>query len=366
VRIAVDARELCGRPTGVGRYLSSLLAAWATMPDAARHEWTIYAPAPLAQAPALPPRHEVRVLPGGGGTRWEQQTLLDALRRARPDVLFAPGYSAPLLAPAPVLLTVHDVSFCAHPEYFHWREGLRRRALTRWSARRARLVATDSAFSRDEIVRHLGVPADRVRVVPLGIDPPPATPQPLAREPMVLYVGSIFARRHVDVLVRAFVRHVAPAVPGARLEIVGEPRLHPPQDPQAWAADAPPDVRGRIAFRAYVDDATLGSLYARASAFAFLSDYEGFGLTPLEALSAGVPPVVLDTAVAREVYGPAARRVAPGRDLERALGEALVALLTDDEARHAVLAHRPAVLARYVWRDTASRTLALLREAAGA
>ena len=47
-------------------------------------------------------------------------------------------------------------------------------------------------------------------------------------------------------------------------------------------------------------------LYARASVFAFLSEYEGFGLTPLEALAAGVPPVVLDTPVAREVYGDAA------------------------------------------------------------
>ena len=59
------------------------------------------------------------------------------------------------------------------------------------------------------------------------------------------------------------------------------------------------------------------TLYARASVFAFLSEYEGFGLTPLEALAAGVPPVVLDTPVAREVYGPAARYVA-GRSTGRA------------------------------------------------
>jgi glycosyltransferase involved in cell wall biosynthesis len=238
--------------------------------------------------------------------------------------------------------------------------------VTAWSARRARIVATDSAFSRDEIVRFLGLPAGRVRVVPLGVDPPPAPATPVAREPVVLYVGSIFARRHVDVLVRAFVRHVAPAVPAARLEIVGEPRLHPPQDPTAWVAGAPADVRGRVSFRAYVDEPTLARLYARASAFAFLSDYEGFGLTPLEALAAGVPPVVLDTPVAREVYGPGAVRVADGPHLEAELGAALVALLTQEAARRRVLDHRTAVLGRYDWRATAARTLALLREAAGA
>ncbi len=58
--------------------------------------------------------------------------------------------------------------------------------------------------------------------------------------------------------------------------------------------------------RSYVPDAELASLYARAAVFVFLSEYEGFGLTPLEALRAGVPIVVLDTPVAREVYGDAA------------------------------------------------------------
>ena len=68
-------------------------------------------------------------------------------------------------------------------------------------------------------------------------------------------------------------------------------------------------VSERITFRGYVSDAELGTLYGRASVFAFLSEYEGFGMTPLEALAAGVPAVVGDTPVAREVYRSAARYV---------------------------------------------------------
>ena len=79
------------------------------------------------------------------------------VRQAHANVLFAPAYTAPLASPVPVVLTVHDVSFCAHPEWFSWREGMRRRLLTRRSARRAARVLTVSQFSRDEIVRHLGV-----------------------------------------------------------------------------------------------------------------------------------------------------------------------------------------------------------------
>ena len=308
MRVAIDARELCGKPTGVGRYLSELLIEWGRMPEARRHDWILYAPAAPAVPGGFPER--VRVLPGTGGTAWEQWTLARALATDRPDVLFAPGYSAPLTAPCPTVVAVHDVSFAARPEWFSSREGLRRRVVTRWSARRARLVLTISAFSRREVADRLGIAGDKIRVTPLGVRRRADTPR--EPEPLVLYVGSIFARRHVDVLVDAFVSHVASAVPEARLEIVGENRLRPESPPGPSLQAAPEQVRSRVRFRSYVDDDTLHGLYGRAAVFAFLSEYEGFGLTPLEAMAHGVPPVVLDTEVAREVYGPAAEYLTLG------------------------------------------------------
>jgi glycosyltransferase involved in cell wall biosynthesis len=358
VRIAVDARELIGRPTGVGRYLAELIAVWSSDRDAARHEWQLYAH--HTPETALP--YRCTVVPGAGGTAWEQWALARRLGRDRPDVLFAPGYTAPLTAPCPVTLTVHDVSFAAHPEWFRAREGLRRRVLTRWSARRAHVVITDTSFSRAEIERHLAIPAGRIRVIPLGVrSAHDATPSS-GREPVILFVGSIFARRHLDRLVAAFVESVAPRLPESRLEIVGDNRTSPRVDLQTLVSAAPPGVAARVAIRSYVDELTLAELYRRASVFAFLSEYEGFGLPPLEALAAGVPSVVLDTPVAREVYGAAARYVS---DLSPtgALGDALVALLTDEGARAAVLGEATAVLARYDWRRTAADTLAALEEA---
>jgi glycosyltransferase involved in cell wall biosynthesis len=376
MRVAVDARELVRRPTGVGRYLHSLLERWAQMPRAARHEWILYAP----QAIAVPNGMRVEVLAGRGGTVWEQGTLPRALARGAPDVLFAPGYTSPFAAPCPVVLTVHDVSFAAHPEWFSPREGLRRRQLTAWSARRARLVLTDSAFSRDEIVRLLGIPPARLRIVPLGashleqdgrVDSSGAAAGHVrfgenspGRSPLVLFVGSIFRRRRIDLLIEAFVHHVAPRVPDSRLEIVGDNRMYPPGDPAALLRAAPPGVASRVALRSYVDDRTLMALYQQAMVFAFLSEYEGFGLTPLEALARGVPPLVLDTPVAREVYGEAAVYVSPQAPAA-AVGEAIVDLLTSPARRNAVLARAPEVVARYDWSRTAEATLDALEEAAG-
>ncbi|MFO7691982.1 MAG: glycosyltransferase family 1 protein [Vicinamibacterales bacterium] len=369
MRIGVDTRELMGRATGVGRYLGELLAAWADPASGAalRHEFLLYGPSPLPGAVASRIeglRARVRVVPGGGGTGWEQLTLPAAAGRDGLDVFFAPAYTAPLRLSCPVTLTVHDLSFFAHPEWFGRREGLRRRTFTRLAARRAALVLTDSRFSQSEIRTHLRLPVERIRVIALGPGAPsrhendgrPAVP----RERLILFAGSVFNRRRVPDLIAAFAL-VLERVPDARLEIIGENRTFPRQDLEALCRAS--GAGGRIRVRSYVTDAELAEAFRTASGFAFLSEYEGFGLPPLEALACGVPPVLLDTPVAREVCGPAARYV-PRGDLP-ATAAALIDLLGSQAARDAVLREAGAVLARYSWPDAARQTLAALESTTG-
>lgn len=361
MRVAIDARELAGHATGVGRYLSELLTAWRDAGVDRRHVLHLVSPA----RPTLVPsglRAEIDVIPGDGGTLWEQWDYQRALTRLRPDVVFAPGYTAPLAAPAPTVVAIHDVSFFAHPEWYSWREGTRRRLITAWSARRARLVLAPSAFSAAEIVRHTAVDSARVRVVYLGVRGADAAPAAV-RGPVVLFVGSLFQRRHIDVLIEAFAR-VAASHPTARLEIVGANRTSPPLDFAAMIAAR--GLIGRARLRDWVDDATLWALYDEAAVFAFLSRYEGFGFTPLEAMAHGAVPVVLDTAVAREIYGEAAWRVPEGPALVPDVATAIATLLDDAAARARFTTAAAPVLASYQWTDSARRVLACLEEAAGA
>lgn len=357
MRIGVDGRELGGQPTGVGRYLQRLLREWGLSAEARAHHFTIYSP---DAAIALPPdlSGEVVRVPGAGGTRWEQGALAAAVRRDRPDVFFAPGYGGPLLTSVPLVVVMHDVSFAAHPEWFRPREGWRRRVMARAAAHRAKAVLTVSEFSRGEIVRYLSVPADHVHVIPHGVDIPGAPP--LSREPMVLFVGSMFNRRHVPTLVEAFAA-VAATQPGLRLELVGRNHTYPRQDVAGIASKA--GVGGRVTVHDYVPDSQLTTLYSRASVFAFLSEYEGFGLTPLEAMASGAVPVVLDTAIAREIYGEAAIRVT-SPDVSLVASALAVALDDQSGPRKSALAAAPAILSRYRWADTASQTLSVLVEAA--
>lgn len=363
MRIGVDAREVLGDATGVGRYLAELLRRWVVRADAGSRRFVLYAPEPLPMT--FPAKTvDVRVIGRGRGTWWEQTALRRAVRREPLDIFFAPAYTAPLGVRVPLAATIHDVSFLAHPEWFRPREGLRRRWLTSRAAASAAVIFTDSQFSRGEIERQLRVTPSKIRVIPPGVatrhDSAPGT----AREPLVLYVGSIFNRRRLPDLIEAFSCAVRDdgdtRLADARLVIVGDDRTWPPQDLAAIADRH--DVTRRVQLLNYIDEAQLASLYRRASAFVFLSEYEGFGLTPLEALAAGVPAIVLDTAVAREVYGPAAIYV-QREDLAGAAA-AIRRLLLDPASAAGVLAHAPGVLARYSWDAAADATLTEIERAA--
>lgn len=341
MRIAVDARELQGKPTGVGRFLAELLATWKTMAEAQAHEFVLLSPEGTER-----------------GTLWEQLDLPRLVRGVQPDVLFSPGYTGPIRGRVPMVVAIHDVSFAAHPEWFSWSEGARRRTVTTLAARKAKRVITISEFSKREIVAYLGVDDSKVAVVYPGVSSL-ATGTDVRRRPTILFAGSVFNRRHVPELIDGFAR-IAREHPDTQLQIVGDNRTAPHVD-LATVANAA-GVADRVHIRSYLPDDELCALYAESAAFVFLSEYEGFGLTPLEALAAGVPVVLLDTPVAREVCDTAAVYVQ--RPDPVLIADAMRSALFDSHERDRIVNAASRVLQRYSWTDCARAVLAVLVETA--
>jgi glycosyltransferase involved in cell wall biosynthesis len=306
-----------------------------------------------------PQRYEVvrppKALARRPGQLWEQFALPAHAARKRAQLVYNPANLAPLASHRNVV-QIHDVVALRHPEWYS-------PAYVRWQrfvmpriARRARLVITVSEFSRAEIMEFLGVPAERIRVVPGGVDKrfsPHVDTEPARRalaidRPYVLTVGDRGPRKNLDAL-RPVINRLHTA--GIDVLVAGGGRGHQLGEPLPGARDL-----------GYVPDEHLPALYAGALAFALPSLHEGFGLTPLEAMAAGVPVVVSARGALSEVVGDAGL-VADPDDWGDFAGAVMTAA-TDDATRTRLREKGLRLASRYSW-DRAARAVhgVLAREA---
>ena len=220
-------------------------------------------------------------------------------------------------------------------------------------------------------MERLGVPAERVTVVPEAVDAEFAPPsreegRRVARERFgvpgryVLYVGQFDPRKNVGGLLRVFAR-AAEGDRELRLVVVGALGKH---SSGLRAALADPRVpRERVIVTGFVDDATLAALYAGAECLLHAAFLEGFGLTPLESLAAGTPVVGYAGGAVGEVVGDAGLLVRSGD--EASLGDALVRILADDALRAACASRARARAGAFSWDRAADETLAVYRRLVG-
>jgi glycosyltransferase involved in cell wall biosynthesis len=222
--------------------------------------------------------------------------------------------------------------------------------LERHNARSAAMVMTTSDYCRDAIGRHYGVPAQRVALVPEGLDL--AHWQHMAREvprssdgATILCVARHYPRKHVADLLRAMVL-VRAAVPGARALIVGDGPEHAAlrQLHAELGLGAAVQLLGAVP-----DDEAVMRMYRQADVFCLPSVQEGFGIVFLEAMASGLPVVATRATAIPEVVpnGRAGDLVTPGSVPE--LAQALVGLLQDPQRRAAYRAFGEAYVARFDW-----------------
>lgn len=352
VRIGIGA--LVGIVGGPATYARELVAALAR---AGGHDYVVFTDRPDAFAGIDVERVAVPLATTYHQVTWDHARLPGLLAACGVALYHGTKNVLPWRLAVPGVVTVHDLAVYACPETFAWPQRVHFRLTVPRSVARATRVVADSEHARGDLVARFGLAPARVTVVPLAMPAAFATPPSPAAvaalrarlglgERLVACVGTVQPRKRVERVIEAFVRADA-AARGWELAVAG--RLRPGYAP-AWLQAPPPGVR----WLGPLDDESLRALYAAAAVAMSASEYEGFGLTVLEAMASGCAVIAPAVTSIPEVTGDAALLV-PRSDATL-LGDALVRLLDDPAGRAALAERARRRAAGFTWDETARRT----------
>ena len=367
MRIAIDAHAIGNRQTGNEVYVRNLLQRFVKLEP--RNEYLAYVSSKDAPSD-IPKRVKTRRVAANPFVRLGFQ-LGAQLREDRPDLVHV-QYTAPLRCPVPIVVTVHDVSFLEHPEFFSaFRQ--RQLALTvERTVRRAARVLTCSEFSRWAIATAYDLDPETIHVAHNAFAPgfhptDHRRAKAVVRErygisaPFLLCVGNIQRRKNQSGLIKAY-ESLIQAHPEHRQDLVFVGKdTSQSAEIRDLARQSP--VKDRIHFAGFVPDEVLPAFYNASDLFVFPSFYEGFGIPLLEAMACGRPIACSNRTAMPEVAGKTAVLFDPGslQSIGQALHDMLVNLDLCQKLGEAAL-HRSR---GFSWDATASTVLDVYREVAG-
>ena len=353
IRVALDATAIGRGKTGNETYLTGLLEGWRE----AKPEGVEMMPILSEAASSRPPHLGTQIR----NSSFFQRHLVE-LPRARGELkadLYHGVYWIRPWEKEPYVLTVHDISFAVHPEWFRPGEARFYTTLIRSAARKARKVITVSEFCRTEIAEKWDIPADKIETT---YEAARSLFKPGKKKkngpPTILFVSAIHPRKNLGRLIRVWERLRAGRFPDLRLKVVG---------PGGWSAGA--DLRalkaavakGSAEWLGSQTDEQLSEAYQTSTILVYPSLYEGFGLPPLEAMACGCPVACSQTASLPEVCGAAAEYFDPTSEEE--MSAKIAYLLGHEERREELSRAGMAKASEYSWGRMAEETAAIYKRA---
>lgn len=294
---------------------------------------------------------------------WWMQTIAPRLlAQLHPDFAHFTNSIAPLICPVPVVLTIHDMSLFLQARTQPWRSLLTVRPIVPLAARRAAAIITLSQYTRQDMIRRLkidpgtihvvyGAPSSQFKPVTDGGELDRVRRQYGLPDRCVLYVGTLEPRKNIPHLLRAFAQ-VRRTHPDVRLVMAGQLGW---KHRAIWREIEALGLADAVQWLGYVPAADLPALYSLATAFAFPSLYEGFGLPVIEAMACGTPVLTSQDTALAEVAGDAALLIDP---LEvEAIAAGLICLLNDSALRDELRARGLHRAAEFSWERSAAETV---------
>lgn len=366
--IGIDAsRANKPKKTGVEWYSYHLIEEFKKLDR--RNQYFLYTNKPLADALKICPSNFKEIvlkwpIPRSwtiGRLSWEMK-----FGKYRPDVLFVPAHTLPLLNPKKSIVTIHDIGFEHFPEAYHWADKLYHKLIIQIIKRAASKIITVSEFTKRDIIQTYKIPAEKIFVVHNGYDNKKYKPQLDTREilknkyqidfPYILFVGRLELKKNIPRLVEAFgqfkIQH-----PDSKhkLVLVGTKGLtFSLVENQIKKYNLAKD----IVLPGWVSDEDLPLFHSNAEVFAFPSLFEGFGIPVLEAMACGCPVICSNTTSLPEVAEKAALMFDPLKTEE--ILAALEQVIFNQELRSKLIAAGLERAREFSWEKAARETLKIL------
>lgn len=365
LRIALDARLVTYQRGGIGQYILHLIQELPQLDQDG--DYTILRSrkerAPLA--PSAPGFREVKLWTPPHN-RFEQIALPVELARLQFDLLHSPDFIPPWRGRFHRLITVHDLTFLYYPQFLtaesrrYYNDQIER------AVRIADHISADSSNTKDDLVRLLGVPPEKVTVVWLAPNPiyrpldEAACVPVLARlglsRGFLLFTGTLEPRKNVTGLLTAYRALCDRKASMPPLVLAGR---------RGWLYNeifqqiTKLKLTDRVRFAENLPNEDLIALYNASALFVLPSFYEGFGLPVLEAMACGTPVVCSERGSLKEIAGDAALLIHPD-DLE-GLADAMAHALEDESLRAQMRERGFANVTRFSWERTARETLGIYK-----
>lgn len=277
------------------------------------------------------------------------------------DMMFFPNYMLPIIfrGKSLVMLT-EDIYYETRFGQLPWRYKLAYRIFTNWWAvRHATRIMAISESSKKEVAKLFKINPDRIAVNSLGIDPPKAISYRPSAISYILYVGQAFPRRHLYETMLAF-EQISPEFKELKLVAIGKDKYNPPVIKELKNKINQQLGGEKIIYKEYVPENELHQLFAGAKLLIYVSSKEAFGLPPLEALGYGVPAVLADQPVTREIFGDHAFFV-PNPDNLNSIASAIRNGLINKQKCEEIKNAREGILQKYTWPDHLKRFLEIVK-----
>lgn len=296
----------------------------------------------------------------GRAQLWEQFRLPQLCRRRGCRVAHHPISTNPVWHPGvKSVVTLHDLNFNLHPEWFTRSFRLVQNIVTIQGAKRAERVVAISHYVCEQAKNHIGISGERLRMVYNGVKLlKPGGNGPPAGGRRLLCVGSLQPHKNLPRMIRAF-QQLQPEFSGLELHVVGRPQLRFVKDPALPRLLESPGVK----VLGYLSEEALADAYAHSTVFCFPSLEEGFGLPILEAMSVGAIVVTSNLSCLPEIAGGRAILVDPF-SVESIAGGMRLALALDEAARAEMAAKGREWARQFPWQRAADEYLKIYSELA--